>query len=833
MRNNALLRKRWFTLLILGWMVVIGILPEHAPPVALAQGCATGAMYRVSISDNGTNVGNGNSDPARISSDGRFIVFASDSDNLVANDTNGVTDIFVHDQLNCTTRRISLSSAGVQATGGPSTNPQISNDGRYVVYQSLANNLVSGDTNSAEDIFLRDRATNTTTRVSVTSGGVQGGLGLHSFNPVISGDGRFVAFESGANFVGGTDANGGLSDIYLRDLTANTTTLLSISTAGQQGNSESREPSISGDGSVVAYMSFSSNLVAGDTADPDIFVRDLINNTTTLASVASNGAQAPDNFAEAGPEVSADGRFVVFVSTASFDAIDDNGINDIYVRDRVTSITELVSLAFNGTSASDGESSNPSISTDGNLVTFESHATNLTNNDTENQLDIFLRNRTTDATSRISQNTTGAGGTLPSFRASISTDGRYIAFTSDADNLLGTGGDLNSRTDVFIFDRSPGSGAFFAPANLVVTPVSRSQINLVWVDNATNETGFSIERSENGIDGWQIIHATAPNVSTYASTGLICSARFYYRVRGFVDGDGIPPYDTVSAYTNPANASTFSCADDKLAVFQYQAGQASLWKNFSSPSTTFDRDTYTMGAPAATVGGAWIMGDWNTDSIKTPGVMATNGIFYYTNSLGPTSQWFGIWIGFQGGGRPVVAGRFDFRTMNDCIGVVDSGPFPPWGTAFALYYSCDLTNGTAPPLGVQWLSTMLPDSQGFTGTHQFCAGNFNNDRIDSVAIRRGAFVAFTDRAPYPPEPGLSISYSAFDRAQYLGTPEAPEGLFTCGDWNHNLQDSFGLYYTGTGNFWYRQDLDWNSGLWTTQQAGSPLGTTLIAAGSWR
>ncbi len=831
MRTKALLRQRWFTLLILFGIVVVGLLPNN-PPVALAQVCATGAMYRVSISTNGTNVGNGNSDPARISSDGRYIVFASESDNLVANDTNGVSDIFVHDQLTCATSRVSLSSAGLQSTGGESTNPQISNDGRYVVYQSLATNLVSGDTNGAEDVFLRDRNTNVTSRISVSSAGAQGGLGLGSFNAAFSGDGNYVAFESSANFVGGTDANGTLADIYLRDISGGTTTLISVNSVGQQADSESREPSISGDGNLVAFMSFGSNLIAGDSSDPDVFVRNRLNNTTELVSVDSSGQQVPNNFAEPGPEISADGRYVVFVSTASFNPIDDNGVNDIYLRDRSLGITELVSIDFEG-NAADGDSSAPSISTDGTLVTFESNAADLTNNDTEGQLDIFLRNRSTATTLRISQNTIQAGGTSSSFRASISTDGRYIAFTSNADNLLGSGNDLNGRIDVFIFDRQPGAGAFFAPANLLATAISRSQINLVWTDNATNETGFAVERSENGIDGWVQIGTTAPNVGVYSSSALICSARFFYRVRGFVDADGLVPYDTTSAFTNPASATTFTCADDKLAVFQSQSGQASLWQNFNNPSSSFDRNTYTIGAPPATVDGAWVMGDWNTDAVKTPGVIATNGVFYYTNAIGPTSQWFGIWFGFQGGGRPVVAGRFNSERMNDCIGVVDSAVYPGYGTAFALYYACDLTDGGAPSLGIQWLSTMLPDVQGFTGTHQFCAGNFNGDRIDSIAIRRGAFVAFTDRAPYPPEPGLWLSYSAFDRAQYLGYPEATEGLFTCGDWNHDLADSFSLYFPATGNFWYRQDLDWNSGQWTTQAAGVPLGTISIAAGSWR
>lgn len=832
MKNKALFRWRWATLLILFGLVFAGLLPHH-PPVALAQTCATGSIYRVSIDTGGANSGNGNSDPARISSDGRFIVFESTATNLVANDTNGQSDIFVHDQLNCITSRVSLSNSGLQASDGGSTNPQISSDGRYVVFQSAATNLVTGDTNGIEDIFLRDRQQNTTIRVSVSSAGAQGND--FSINPVLSGDGRYVAFESFANNLIAVDQNGN-TDIFLRDLTTNTTTILSVDSSGVGTNNESREPAISADGRLVAFMSFASNLVPNDTLDPDIFVRDWAAGTTTIVSVATGGVQVAGNLAEQGPEISPDGRYVTFVSTAQLDPLDNqvSQLNDIYLHDRATSTTQLISVGTSpsGPVAADGESSGPSVSTDGLSVSFESTATNLVVDDSEGQRDIFVRFLANNTTTRMSQNASGIGGNGTSSRASISTDGRYVAFTSSADNLLGTGNDTGGFIDVFIYDRQAGSGAFFAPANLTATAVSRVQINLNWVDNATSETGFSIERSFNGLDGWTQIATRPANSTSFSNTQLFCAYRFYYRVRSYIDTNSDGVFEMVSAYTNPASAQTYACAPDKLAMFQRQSGQVAQYVDFSSPGPAI---IFTSTVPAAALGGNWVMGDWDGDSTKTLGIYANNGVFYFTNSPSGTGSWLDIWIGFQNG-RPVVAGRFDPLITTDCVGVVDSFQFPPYGLASALYYTCELVDNTAPTLGVQWLSVVLPDSQGHSGTFQYCAGNFDGDRVDSVAIRRGMFIAWTNRAPAPPEPGQGISLSAYDQAQYIGVPEtSSEGLFVCGDWDADASsfDSFGILYHTTGNFYRRQDLAWNSGLWTTQQVGTHLGTAAIAGGSWR
>src|SRR5262249_11807746 len=139
--------------------------------------------------------------------------------------------------------------------------------------------------------------------------------------------------------------------------------------------------------------------------------------------------------------------------------------------------------------------------------------------------------------------------------------------------------------------------------------------------------------------------------------------------------------------------------------------------------------SYTSGATGS---GQWVMGDWNADGIETPAVYYDNGVFAYTNDVGPTSNWTSIWFGFLG--HPPVAGRFNPGSPNDCLGVVDSATAPNGvDTQFSLYYTCDLTSGPNPAKQAQWLSLVLPNSQGFTGTHQFMAGDFDKDGIDSIA----------------------------------------------------------------------------------------------------
>jgi Tol biopolymer transport system component len=265
-----------------------------------------------------------------LSADGRFVAFRSSATNLVAGDTNGFQDVFLRDRLLGTTERVSVATGGAQGNGN-SLEPALSADGRYAAFRSGATNLVAGDTNGVDDIFVRDRQIGTTVRASVATGGAQGNG--NSLEPSLSADGRFVAFWSVASNLVAGDTNG-LDDIFVRDRQSATSERVSVATGGAQGNAASYDPSaISADGRFVAFYSFASNLVAGDTNGfADIFVRDRQNGATARVSVATDGTQG--NNASHIPSLSADGRSVAFDSFATnLVAGDTNGTPDVFVRE--------------------------------------------------------------------------------------------------------------------------------------------------------------------------------------------------------------------------------------------------------------------------------------------------------------------------------------------------------------------------------------------------------------------------------------------------------------------------------------------------------------------
>ena len=306
------------------------------------------------------------SQPSRspqVSGDGRYVAFQSSANNLVAGDTNGAGDIFVHDSQTGQTTRVSVDSTGVQANSiFGSSDSSISVDGRYVAFISNGTNLVPGDTNGIQDVFVHDRQTGQTERVSISSTGAQANGGVN--NPYISGDGRYVTFASTASNLVAGDSNG-VSDIFVHDRQTGQTSRVSVDSAGDQGNSHSEFPVISGDGRFVAFQSVATDLVAGDTnSSADIFVHDRQTGQTTRASKNSSGVQA--NSASLSPAISQDGNFVTFESFATnLVSGDTNGFYDIFVHDLQTGQTSRVSVDSSGNQALGHDSLNPSISSDG------------------------------------------------------------------------------------------------------------------------------------------------------------------------------------------------------------------------------------------------------------------------------------------------------------------------------------------------------------------------------------------------------------------------------------------------------------------------------------
>ncbi len=406
----------------------------------------------VSVAWDGSHPSSVNAKYPSISADGRFVAFESDSA-LVVGDGNNAGDIFLHDRQTGETTLISINSNGTQADWY-SYNAAISPDGDHIAFSSRATNLVAGDTNNTDDIFVHNRLTGVTTRVSIASDGTQANGG--SGHPSFSIDGRFVAFQSGATTLVADDTNNA-EDIFVHDRqTGNTTRVSVVSLNGFQSNGDSfnhYDRSISADGRFVTFSSDATNLVNIDTNNAkDVFVHDRQTGETTRVSVTSEGAQA--NGYSDYPSISADGNLIAFHSPAP----NLNTANSsIYVHNRQTGETRLVSVASSGIPANLASEA-PSISGDGRFVSFSSIATTLVSGDIFGYADIFVHELATGETTRVSvasdgsQATYGSNHSIDTFTA-ISNDGRFIAFSSVASNFVA--GDTNNR-DIFVRDRGVG-----------------------------------------------------------------------------------------------------------------------------------------------------------------------------------------------------------------------------------------------------------------------------------------------------------------------------------------------------------------------------------------
>ena len=393
-----------------------------------------------------------------VSADGRYVAFFSDATNLVPGDVPFTRDVFHRDRWDGVTTLVSVSASGGYANGG-GENPTMSADGRFVAFASTSTDLLAGpDANGAiQDVFVRDVVAGTTAVVSVTSAGVQGNA--DSDFPVISANGRFVAFVSLAtNLLPGPDANAANDgDLFVHDRLTGATELVSRSTSGAQGNDDSFVDAISSDGRFVTFGSAATNLLPGPDANglfPDAFLRDRLAGTTECVSVSSTGVQSNRTSNPGG--VSDDGRFVAFESDANNLGPDDNGffIGDVYVRDRLSGTTELVSRSDAGVQG-DATSDAIGLSSDGRFVVLGSWATNLVPGDTNGKNDVFVRDQLTKTMEMVSVSWGGAPGNDHSNmgRTPISADGRYVVFNSMATNLTAEQ-DMNSlASDGYVRDR--------------------------------------------------------------------------------------------------------------------------------------------------------------------------------------------------------------------------------------------------------------------------------------------------------------------------------------------------------------------------------------------
>jgi Tol biopolymer transport system component len=521
------------------FILAVGMVVMIARSLNYAWAQSTGATTRISVDLYG-NEANGSSTFPAVSANSRFVAFDSGATNLVSVDTNDHQDIFVHDRAMGGITRVSVVSDSTQADGS-SYAPAISAGGRFVAFHSYATNLVAGDTNGWVDVFVHDGLTGDVARVSVAGDGTEG---LHggSLYPAISADGRFVAFYSCADNLVISDTND-YCDVFVRDRDADdddvfdepgemSTVRVSVATDGTEADSLSDSPSISADGRFVAFESYASNLVAGDANGVfDVFLHDRDTDGDTVfdepgevstirISVASDGTEG--NGYSNTPVISADGRYVAFESEAdNLVPSDTNEYQDIFLRDWKYGVTTRVSVSSTGEEG-DGHSEAPSISFNGQYVAFVSWAYDLDPVCSYAARHVFVRDWLTGQTTCVSLASDGTEAYGDSWNPSISADGRFVAFGSDANNLVP--GDSNESRDIFVRDRIaagsvgvtiPTSGGTLAASGIVLDFSSNTFTDTVVVTHTAYSTGGAPSPGENliGIDNFFDIDAI------YESTG--------------------------------------------------------------------------------------------------------------------------------------------------------------------------------------------------------------------------------------------------------------------------------------------------------------------------
>jgi Tol biopolymer transport system component len=565
---------------------------------------------RVSVSSSG-NQGNGSSSTPSISSDGRFVVFVSEAQNLVEGDI-AYRDVFVRDrdadedgvfdEVNEPDKPKAVSTEKVTKTGGIDVNqapPSISSDGRYVAFTSNASNVVEGDTdtNNAYDVFVHDRTTATTERVSVgldvSGSGTDADGG--SDDASISSNGDYVVFRSSASNLVENDFNGE-ADIFVRDLQSSTTQLVSIDSSGNQANDFSAWPSISSDGRYVAFLSYASNLVGGDTNGiGDVFVHDRQTGTTERASVDSSGTQAihPFGWPPSGPSISAEGRYVAFNSSApNLVGGDTNGLSDTFVHDRQTGTTQQVSVSSSGMSQASGNSLNsPSISAEGRFAAFYSNASDLVAGDTNGFVDVFLHERGTIQPGDPIAPTTTASATTSSGAAyqpgTLTNKDVKVTFSAQ-DNQDGSG-----IKEI----RYSATGAQSIPETVynpqnppVINTEGTTIISYFATDNAGNQESpaktLTVKLDKSAPDS-TIVSGPSGTVSSTSASFSFSSSEPNSTFECSLDGSTFASCTSPKSYSGLADGShTFEVRAIDAAGNTDASAASSTWMVAASPDTT-------------------------------------------------------------------------------------------------------------------------------------------------------------------------------------------------------------------------------------------------------
>lgn len=405
------------------------------------QATAISTSYsRVSVSSSNSQA-NGGSSSLTASADGRYVTFYSSASNLVTGDNNGKEDIFLKDTLNGTVTRINMRDNGTESNGSVYES-YISSNGRYVVYSSTDSSIVSSPYHTGIEVFLYDRTNATTTLVSKVGSSESNN---HSYARGISSDGRFVLIKSAASNLVSGDTNGQF-DLFLKDMTTGTYRVVNPNSSGNPSGYVG-QVDMNCDGSMIAFASYSTTVVGSNAtssvwSQSDIFLTDFRNGSTTT-NLTSSGNGYSDF-----PQISCDGTATVYESTSTNVAPSDtNNQSDVFLYDLSDNITKLVSSTASGTIGS-AVSIRPYVSDHGKFVAFMSTSTNL---DTSGGYmpagQVFLKNMDSGAVNLISREQDGTAPTYQSEPTNISFDGKTVFFQTTDSNIVS--GDTNSANDIF------------------------------------------------------------------------------------------------------------------------------------------------------------------------------------------------------------------------------------------------------------------------------------------------------------------------------------------------------------------------------------------------
>jgi Tol biopolymer transport system component len=459
----------------------------HTPPTALFSAlslCAVGALStgawaqnsisRESVSTSGAQANDGSAAPS-VTFDGRFVVFFSDATNLIAGPHNGKRQIYLRDRFTNTTTVVSVANSG-ELGDGDSAWAAISQSGAVVAFESVATNLSGIDANELRDIYVRDLSKGVTERLTVAADGSE--TDGNSYHPSASFDGRYIVFHSDATNLVAGDVNL-CSDVFIRDRVAGVTQRVSTNAFGVAGNGPSRHATVSADGAIVVFESDATNLDSSDTnGATDIFVKNMVTGSVKRITNNASGAAAAGHSADA--RLTPDGRFVVFTSDATDLKVANAGNPSnpagrrlVYVADLFSGLIERASSTVSG-GVPDANCYIPDISADGRFITYSSPSSLIVAGDANGREDAFVYDRQLKQSVRVSL---AADGTqIDGFAdfTTISGDGTFVAFMSDATNLMPS--DYLGEVQIYGFDFKMGAPPAPLPFQTLSIDIERARI---------------------------------------------------------------------------------------------------------------------------------------------------------------------------------------------------------------------------------------------------------------------------------------------------------------------------------------------------------------------